>query len=838
MKKLNLFLAAVLSVALTGIGAAPANAVDNSILPSNANGTDNSGIVATMCPKGLNLSIPTKASSDPDATMFQGEYLGYKWLVQIEDYLIAEVPANNGMAYANLMTVQAFNGNDDLSTFTPGETVTISFSARAIVEGYTEVDSDVFTIDYTVVDPTDFEEGSGTEADPFVIKTAADLEKLRCADGAHYELANDIDLQNNPLVPFGAGSSSEYVGNGEYVRDPFASLVLNGNGHTISNLKIDYLGGYAGMFGRIRNSIIENLVIDGAEVWGQERTGVLFGYSTNSTFRNIEIKNAQLHAVGYSAGLLGGVNDYNSTFENISVQGTITGHMTAFFDSSNNLLNTERGTNLGGYLGYDDADGSIHENIDVDVVINALYEAGYGLDEYTSIGRTGGFMSEIGEGASVNQVSVKAEFNLSSTLSVNDIGCFAGDSEELLFKNLDIDCEMNITANSAEDISGVVGEADSATYMNVDAVSAINLEVSESARRVTGFQSELYDSSASNSTIRSDISIVHTGESGYISNVGIGCGKNDEGNFDNVRSSGSISLTSTQSNTVEVDNIGGFCGRNEQNANYSNVESDVEIEIGEFGGDVQRIGGFVGDDNTYNHIIPLNDIVVKGSITLSSVGDSIGGLVGQTDGLNAGRVLIAVAINQVNGSTNVGPVVGSYRVRDFLPEDASLQPINRTRVKVLYWDSTVETMAAQAGYHGNSATTEQLKSSTWLAQAGYDISDRWVANGSYPTLKNVYSRNAAVDFSKFGQANENLKIAFTKMRVSTQRTFFINLVTKYAGKKVRIEFLRAGAKYKTLKKGLLDINGDKRFKSKVAIAAGDVIRVKVGKKVVARYVVK
>lgn len=839
MKKLNLFLAAILSAALTGIGAAPASATDNSILPSDANGVDNSGIYATMCPNELQIALPAKPSADPNDAIVTGEYPSYKWRIQLDDYWATETDSTSSSRVTQV-GIQAFNQLGP-HTYSPEETVTVTLTAIAWDSGFNEIESDPFQIEVEVVDPYDFATGSGTSADPYIISNAADLERMRCGAGKHYELANDIDMANEPFIPMGAGlaeSGGDFEGtwyaNWTYSGDAFAQVSLNGNGHTISNLYIPFVGDYSGLFGRIRYSAVKNLNLDNAEVWGNNTVGVLFGYSTETFVRNVNITNSEIHTYGSRGGLLVGTNDYNSTFRDISTQGTSYGHVWG------NAFTGNTGDGISGYVGYDDADGSIHENISVDVDVIIDTNDDVSLAEHSNVYKAGGMFSEIGEGASVRNATVDANITIDSLSYVNDVGCFSGDSEELYFVNIDVNCTIDITAGgTVRDISGVIGQTDSAHVANVDAVSAINIDTAGSVYHISGFISEPYDSSAINATIHSDITVNQSGNSYEIRDIGIGVGSNDEGNFEKIRASGSITLTESSSRSGNtVLRIGGFAGENEMNANYADIESDVEINIGQFSGEVRNIGGFIGGSEYYRNA-PMSDIVVKGSINVDSQADSIGGLIGYSGGINADRILVAVEINEAAGSTNVGPVTGSFYDNAEESEwSEEKYPLARSRWANLYWDSTVETTANQADFPGESATTTQLQDATWLNEAGFVLGSEWSVSASYPVLQDVYTRSAAVDFSKFGQANKNLKIAFTKMRATTARTYIINLVKKYSGKKVRIQFLRAGAVYKTLKKGKLDINGDKRFASKVAIATSDVIRVKVGKKTVARYVVK
>lgn len=92
--------------------------------------------------------------------------------------------------------------------------------------------------------------GSGTEADAYQISNAADLTALQTQvnkngfsyTGKWFRLTNNIDLNNEPWTPIGVDAYHFFGGS------------LDGGGKTISGLKVETKGNWAGLFGNVRGT--------------------------------------------------------------------------------------------------------------------------------------------------------------------------------------------------------------------------------------------------------------------------------------------------------------------------------------------------------------------------------------------------------------------------------------------------------------------------------------------------------------------------------------------------------------------------------------------------------
>ena len=119
-----------------------------------------------------------------------------------------------------------------------------------------------------------FSGGSGTEADPYQVASAADLNNVRNYLSSYFIQTADIDLGVAPWnegegwVPIGTGSA--FYGN------------YNGNSYTIAGLFINRPGvAYQGLFSIIDNSDITNLSMENVEITGGAYTGGLAGIGRN-----------------------------------------------------------------------------------------------------------------------------------------------------------------------------------------------------------------------------------------------------------------------------------------------------------------------------------------------------------------------------------------------------------------------------------------------------------------------------------------------------------------------------------------------------------------------------
>lgn len=205
-----------------------------------------------------------------------------------------------------------------------------------------------------------FASGDGTEANPYLIKTAAQLAYFRkqvdagnTFEGKFVKLGADIDLADKPFDPIGFGywSESKVDENGTDTNTVFMGT-FDGARYTIYNLyqngweldpdKTNY-GTYtystagAGLFASIKNATIKNLAVSGAEiVFECVDMGIVVGYAQGTChFENIVVTDSNIANYNrYTGGVVGEVSygpygtdtskGYSHTFKNITVDSSVT----------------------------------------------------------------------------------------------------------------------------------------------------------------------------------------------------------------------------------------------------------------------------------------------------------------------------------------------------------------------------------------------------------------------------------------------------------------------------------------------------------------------------------
>lgn len=183
------------------------------------------------------------------------------------------------------------------------ETYTVSLSPEGKVTYQANDTAATFTVEDTYVDDPskEFDDGDGTQQNPYIIMNARQLDNVRNHLDAHYKLGRDIDLtgyygatwaeqgwtEEMGWMPIGwPSSTSQQVFKGS----------LDGQSHTIIGLKInseeDYMGLFARIFaenGKSDSGVVCNLNIETPEVCGctssgksvYGRTGVIVGQTNN-----------------------------------------------------------------------------------------------------------------------------------------------------------------------------------------------------------------------------------------------------------------------------------------------------------------------------------------------------------------------------------------------------------------------------------------------------------------------------------------------------------------------------------------------------------------------------
>lgn len=182
-----------------------------------------------------------------------------------------------------------------------------------------DMKNNVFTIYFALtflmmpfISMSQFNGGNGTINNPYIISTIEDLNNIRNYPDAHYLQSNDIMIDESEF------DESGKLYNDGLFWEPIGSYdnhfigTFNGNGFVIKGLKINRADDdYIGLFGIISStSVLDNIILEQAEVNGKQFVGILAGYNIGGTITNCF---AQGKVMGYSySGLLVGANTEGS----------------------------------------------------------------------------------------------------------------------------------------------------------------------------------------------------------------------------------------------------------------------------------------------------------------------------------------------------------------------------------------------------------------------------------------------------------------------------------------------------------------------------------------------
>ena len=154
---------------------------------------------------------------------------------------------------------------------------------------------------------------SGEKADVIEIADAEGLAAINKNLSGNYVLTADIDLAGAEWTPIGTWVPSGESEEEQEIPSPEFAFTgtFDGNGHTISNLKIDQPEGLAlGLFGCISGAEVRNFRLENASVDGSLMSADVVGYSFMSTVDSVVLANGKVTAhMGEmsSEGMFGGI---------------------------------------------------------------------------------------------------------------------------------------------------------------------------------------------------------------------------------------------------------------------------------------------------------------------------------------------------------------------------------------------------------------------------------------------------------------------------------------------------------------------------------------------------
>ena len=489
-----------------------------------------------------------------------------------------------------------------------------------------------------------FDEGEGTQNDPYKISNICQLQniaedtmtKLYYTDllSSHYQLTKNINA--TVTQPWNNGAGFNPIGDyntiaiGDYSNS--FDGTFDGGGFTLSNLTINRADdNYIGLFGYNNKGTIKDITLDSVNITGKGNVGGLVGYSLIGTIENNSVSGSisgNVKVGGLVGGMLGG------TIENSNASGNVSGitNIGGFVGNinfgtilrSNASGNVSGSTNIGGFVG----------DINFGLIRNS---SSSGNVEGTG-SAVGGFIGRANSGFYMNDTWCQPTTN-TLTQAVGN-GSVTGITT---YEN----CKIVATANDLQNIT---------TNLNGNYIltNDIDLSVINNFEPI-GDGSNAFDGIFDGGGFTLSNLTIHRADDDYIGvfgyntgtikditldsvditgedDVGGLVGYNDNGTIENSSSSGSISGSLS---------VGGLVGQNQGVIDDSSAAGSVNGTDG--------VGGLVGWNNSFNGTIENSS--ASGSV---SGNDNVGGLVGQ----NQATIKNSSASSTVSGNDFIGGLVG------------------------------------------------------------------------------------------------------------------------------------------------------------------------------------
>lgn len=166
--------------------------------------------------------------------------------------------------------------------------------------------------------------GSGTESDPYLIETTTDLDLLatnvnngNAYEGKYFKLGADITYSYADLEETGSNFTAIGNWNNQFKGN------FDGDGKTISGIRIYKPNDVQGLFGCISNANVENIILTDAKITG-DIVGGIAGACNESTIRNCIVDNVFVNGASQECGGIAGEAYWCTLVGNLVVNSTIT----------------------------------------------------------------------------------------------------------------------------------------------------------------------------------------------------------------------------------------------------------------------------------------------------------------------------------------------------------------------------------------------------------------------------------------------------------------------------------------------------------------------------------
>jgi len=554
------------------------------------------------------------------------------------------------------------------------------------------------------------------------ITNAQELNNIRNNLSGNYQLMNDVDLESNEWTPIGTDTA------------PFSGT-LDGQGFTISNLKITTSQVYVGLIGynqgTIKNLKLANVDINvtgglSTDIYG----GAFIGYNdSESDLNNLHTLNGDMliNKRGVNKGYAGGLIGYcatTNTISNLSNNIDITGDL---FDGT------------GGIIGYSNESVSISNLSNAGSVTGSTLVGGLIGTTSKSISISNSFNNgSINGGARIGGLIGDAGFfgdrdvNITNSFnsgSVNGSYAYVGGLIGFLDRNVNVTNSSNSGSvnGSYAYVGGLIGFGN----RNVSIINSSNRGSIDGGDNIGGLVGQGQDSFISYSFnigfIRGVSAVGGLAGAGKVNiansfNAGSVIGGVNVGGLIGSAHSALITSSSNNGSIGGLSSVGGLAGSSSGSVTISN-----SFNSGPVTGTNNDVGGLVGLSNNFTVTISysFNIGIIVGT-------QQVGGLIGKLNwilnvyySVNLGNVVATLNTTAVGGITGVLPPTND---------------IEQTYYSGSITSNGVEVDGVAFGTKVTDLSTFNLAFFTTTLEWDtgiWGLSGLNIANGVYPTLKNM-----------------------------------------------------------------------------------------------------
>jgi hypothetical protein len=294
--------------------------------------------------------------------------------------------------------------------------------------------------------------GDGSSSSPYEIRTASDLQAMQEDRSANYTVVNDIDASGTVNWNNGQGFNPVGTYDVEQANSEFTGG-FDGQNHTISNLSINRLDEYVGLFGAISaGGEVKNVGVINVNMTGANDVGGLVGANYDGTVSN-SYSTGNVTGEGWYVGGLVGENRKGNISNSYS-----TGNVTGGFKFVGGLA----GYNRDGTVSNSYSTGNVSGEEEVGGLVGS--DSGNISNSYSTGNVTGAY--HVGGLVGRNVGTVSNSYSTGNVTGANDTGGLVGINGAIFNPGTVSNSYSTGNVTGEKEVGGVVGKNNDGTVSN------------------------------------------------------------------------------------------------------------------------------------------------------------------------------------------------------------------------------------------------------------------------------------------------------------------------------------------------------------------------------------